>query len=81
MTVFIAQPSQESQVGYLRFRFPNIRSRMFILGFVLLFFLYIYYLFLLLLYIFFTMDSKFLIMLNFLYLSDRNHVAPRLSLN
>ena len=55
MTVFIAQPGQESQVGYLRFRFPNTRFRLFILDFVLL-------------------DSVFL------YLINRNHIAPQLSL-
>ena len=32
MTVFLAQPSLESQVGYLRFRFFNIRFKLFVLG-------------------------------------------------
>ena len=52
MTVFLAQPSQESQVGYLRFRFPNIIFKLFVLGFFLLYIFYVY--------IFFTMDFKFL---------------------
>ena len=37
MTVFIAQPSLESQVGYLRFRFSNIRFKLFVLGLALLY--------------------------------------------
>ena len=32
MTVFLAQPSLESQVEYLRFRFSNIRFKAFVLG-------------------------------------------------
>ena len=37
MTVFLAQPSLESQVGYLRFRFSNIRFKLFVLGLALLY--------------------------------------------
>ena len=44
-------------VGYLRFRFSNIRFKLFVLGFVLL---YIYYVFFFYVHIFFTMNSKFL---------------------
>ena len=36
MTVFLAQPSLESQVGYLRFRFSNIRFKLFVLGLAML---------------------------------------------
>ena len=68
MTVSIAQPSEESQVGYLRFRFPNIRFMLFILGFVLLYIFYVH--------IFFTMDSKFLTMFSF---SLFNRQKPRIS--
>ena len=35
MTVFLIQPSLESQVEYLRFRFSNIRFKAFVLGLVL----------------------------------------------
>ena len=35
MTVFLAQPSLESQVGYLRFRFSNIRFKLFVFGLTL----------------------------------------------
>ena len=35
MTVFLTQPSLESQVEYLRFRFSNIRFKLFVLGLVL----------------------------------------------
>ena len=53
--VSLAQPSQESQVGYLRFRFPNIRFKLFILDFVLLYIFYVH------IFLFcFTMDFKFL---------------------
>ena len=34
-TVFLAQPSLESQVEYLRFRFSNIRFKLFVLGLAL----------------------------------------------
>ena len=68
MTVSIAQPSEESQVEYLRFRFPNIRFMLFILGFVLLYIFYVH--------IFFTMDSKFLTMFSF---SLFNRQKPRIS--
>ena len=37
MTVFLAQPNLESQVGYLRFRFSNIRFKLFVLGLALLY--------------------------------------------
>ena len=67
MTDFLAQLSQESQVGYLRFRFPNIRFKLFILGFVLL-------------YIFLQWTLSFWLCLVLLCLTDKNHVSPRLSL-
>ena len=35
MTVFLTQPSLESQVEYLRFRFSNIRFKAFVLGLAL----------------------------------------------
>ena len=35
MTVFLAQPSLESLVGCLRFRFSNIRFKLFVLGLAL----------------------------------------------
>ena len=68
MTVFLAQPSQESHVGYLRFRFPNIKFKLFIIGFVLLYIFHVH--------IFFTMDSKFLTMFSF---SLFNRKRPRIS--
>ena len=37
MTSFLAQPSKESQVEYLRFRFSNIRFKEFVLGPALLY--------------------------------------------
>ena len=54
MTVFLAQPSQERQVRYLRFTFLNIRFKLFILGFVL-FYIYIYiYIYILCTYVFYN---------------------------
>ena len=35
MTISLAQPSLESQVGYLRFMFSNIRFKLFVLGLAL----------------------------------------------
>ena len=67
MTVFLAQPSQVSQVGYLRFRFSNIRFKLFIFSFVLLYIFYVH--------VFFTMDSKFLTMFSF---SLFNRQKPRI---
>ena len=44
MTVSLTQPSH---VGYLKFRFPNIRFKLFILGFVLLYIFYVHMFFVL----------------------------------
>ena len=65
MTVFIAQPSQESQVGYLRFGFLTLD-----LGYLssALFYYFFFE------HIFFTMDSKFLTMLSFsLFNKQKSH--------
>ena len=68
MTVFLAQPSQESQVRYLRFRFSNIRFKLFIFSFVLLYIFYVH--------VFFTMDSKFLTMFSFsLFNRQKPHIS------
>ena len=75
MAVFLAQPSQESQVGYLRFRFSNIRFRLCILDFALLYIFYVHMLF----FFFFSMDSKSDCSV-FPCLTDKNHVSPWLSL-
>ena len=76
MTVFLAQPSQESQVGYLRFRFSNIRYKLFVLGHALLYqkdfhFFFFFHLF--------TLNSKFLTV-QFFCLTDKTQVNPRISL-
>ena len=66
MTVFLTKPSQESYVGYLRFRFSNIRFKLFVLGLALLCqkdFL----------------NSKFLT-IQFSCLTDKIQVNPRISL-
>ena len=53
---------------YLRFRFPNIRFKLLILGFVLLYIFYVH--------VFFTLDSKFLTMFS---VSLFNRQKPRIS--
>ena len=76
MTVFLAQPSLESQVGYLRFRFSNIRFKLFVLGLAMLhqkdsvFFFHSF---------FFTLNSRFLTVW-FFYLADKTQVNPWISL-
>ena len=75
MTVFLAQPSLESQVGYLRFRFSNIRFKLFVLGLLCYtkkthFSPFI---------IFFTLNSGFLTVW-FFYLTDKTQVNHRISL-
>ena len=77
MTVFLAQPSLESQVEYIRFRFSNIRFKAFVLGLTLshqsLVFPFIIIIF------FFTLDFGFLTIW-FFYLIDKTQTNPRLSL-
>ena len=78
MTVFLAQPSLESQVGYLRFRFSNIRFKLFVLGLAMLhqkdsFFSFHSFFF------FFTLNSRFLTVW-FFYLADKTQVNPQISL-
>ena len=78
MTVFLAQPSLESQVGYLKFRFSNVRFKLFILGLALLyqkdsFFFFHFFFF------FFALNSRFLIVW-FFYLTDKTQVNPQISL-
>ena len=77
MTVFLIQPSQESQGGYFRFRFSNIRFKLFVLGFALLY--QKDFFFFLRQYIFYTEPqvSNYFV---FLCLTDKEQVAPRLSL-
>ena len=77
MTVFLAQPSLESQVGYLRFRFSNIRFKLFVLGLASLhqkdsfFFFHSFF--------FFTLNSRFLTIW-FFYLTDKTLVNPQIIL-
>ena len=78
MTVFLVQPNLESQVGYLRFRFSNIRFKLFVLGLASLhqkdsFFL------LSLIFFFFTLNSRFLTIW-FFYLIDKTQVNPQIGL-
>ena len=73
MTVFLAQPSQESQVRYLKFRFSNIRFKLFVIGFAMskrFSFLFFHL---------FTLNSKFLTV-QFFCLTDKTQVNPRISL-
>ena len=75
MTIFLAQPSLESQVRYLRFRFSNIRFKLFVLSRALLyqkdsFFSFHHY---------FTLNFRFLIVW-FFYLTDEMQTNPRISL-
>ena len=66
---------------YLRFRFSNIRFKLFVLGFVLLYILCFYLLFIYFLcsYIF-NNELQVSDCLVFLCLTDKEHVSPRLSL-
>ena len=77
MTVFLAQPSLESQVGYLRFRFSNIRFKLFVLGLALLY--QKDFLFSSLIFFFFTLNSRFLTVWLFC-LTNKTQVNPRISL-
>ena len=70
MTVFFAQPSLESQVGYLRFRFltlnlSNLSSALLCYTKKIFFF--------------FTLNSRFLTIW-FFYLTDKTQVNPQISL-
>ena len=77
MTVFLAQPNLENQLGYLRFRFSNIRFKLFVLGLASLhqkdsfFFFHSFF--------FFTLNSRFLTVW-FFYLIDKTQVNPRIGL-
>ena len=66
---------------YLRFRFSNIRFKLFVLGFVLLYIFCFYLLFIYFLcsYIF-NNELQVSNCLVFLCLTDKEHVSPRLSL-
>ena len=78
MTIFLPQPNCESQVGYLRFRFSNIRFKLFVLGFALL---YIYILKnIFYVHVYFYNELQVSNCLVFLCLTDKEHVTPRLSL-
>ena len=77
ITVFLAQPSLESQVGYLRFRFSNIRFKLFVLSLALLyqkdsFFSFHHH-------FFFTLNFGFLTVW-FFYLTNKTQTNPRISL-
>ena len=76
MLVFLTQPSLESQVGYLRFRFSNIRFKLFVLGLALS---YQKDSFFLLSSFFFTLNFGFLTVW-FFYLTDKTQTNLRLSL-
>ena len=66
-------------MGYLRFRFSNIRFKLFVLGFVLPY-IYIYiYIFFLCSYIFYN-ELQVSDCLVFLCLTDKEHISPQLSL-
>ena len=65
-------------MGYLRFRFSNIKFKLFVLDFVLLY-IYIYIIIFLCSYIFYN-ELKVSECLAFLYLIDKEHVSPWLSL-
>ena len=56
ITVFLAQSSLESQVEYLRFRFSNIRFKLFVLGLASLHQKDSFFFF----HFFFTLNSRFL---------------------
>ena len=75
MTVFLAQPSLESQVGYLRFRFSNIRFKLFVIGRALLYQKDSFFSF----HHFFTLNSGFLTVW-FFYLTDKTQTNPWISL-
>ena len=75
MTVFLAQPNLESQVGYLRFRFSNIRFKLFFLGLALLYQKDSFFSF----HHFFTLNFGFLTIW-FFYLADKTQVNPWISL-
>ena len=75
MTVFLAQPSLESHVGYLRFRFSNIRFKLFVLGLALLYQKDSFFSF----HHCFTLNFRFLIVW-FFYLTDEMQTNPRISL-
>ena len=77
MTVFLAQPSLECQVRYLRFRFSNIRFKLFVLGLALLYqkdscFSFHHH-------FFFTLNFGFLTVW-FFYLTNKTQTNPRISL-
>ena len=78
MTVFLTQPSLESQVEYLRFRFSNIRFKAFVLGLALsyqsLVFPFIIIIF------FFSLNFGPLTVW-FFYLTDKTQTNPQLSLS
>ena len=75
MPVFLAQPSLESQVGYLRFRFSNTRFKLFVLGLATLhqkdsfFFFHSF---------FYTIPGFLTVW--FFYLADKTQVNPQISL-
>ena len=72
-------------MGYLRFRFSNIRFKLFVLGFVFLYilcfylFIYLFIFYFLCSYIF-NNELQVSDCLVFLCLTDKEHVSPRLSL-
>ena len=75
MTVFLAQPSLENQVGYLRFMFSNIRFKLFVLDLALLYQKHSFFSFH---HFFFTLNSWFLTIW-FFYLTDKTQTNPRIS--
>ena len=68
-------------MGYLRFRFSNIRFKLFVLGFVLHIYIYIYiYIFFFLCSYIFYNELQVSDCLVFLCLTDKEHISPQLSL-
>ena len=68
-------------MGYLRFRFSNIRFKLFVIGFVLLYiYCFYFYLFLFLCSYIFYNELQVSDCLVFLYLTDKEHVSHWLSL-
>ena len=76
MTVFLAQPSLESQVEYFRFRFSNIRFKAFVLGLALSYQSLVCFPFII---IFFYIEI-WVSNIWFFYLTDKTQINPRLSL-
>ena len=79
MTIFLAQPSLESQVVYLRFRFSNVRFKAFVLGLTLSYQSLVFPFIIIIIHFFYTLNFGFLTVW-FFYLTDKTQTNPRLSL-